>query len=63
MKNKPKLIWVYSVPLQNYLGERGFFPVKENFSGTAAGYKSSEKIKEVMESFYIREMFYHNGRL
>lgn len=59
-KKRNKLIWIYSIPQQNFLGECGFWPVVER--NNAAGYKSSKGLRAAMESYEIRQMFYHNGR-
>lgn len=57
-----KLIWVYDVRMQNFLGERGFWPVEEDKFSNKAGYESSKEVKDAMDSFYIRQMFYSKGR-
>lgn len=57
-----KLIWVSDVRMQNFLGERGFWPKVEDDVSNKAGYESSPEIKDAMESYYIRKMFYSNKR-
>lgn len=55
-----KLIWTTNVNMQNYLGERGFWPKVEDQLTNKVGYESSPELKDAMESYYIRQMFYSN---
>lgn len=55
-----KLIWTADVSMQNFLGERGFWPKEEDYYSDKVGYESSPEIKDAMESYYIRKMFYSN---
>ena len=53
-----KLIWTANVHMQNFLGERGIFPVDEDFYSNKVGYESTQKVKDAMESYHIQQMFY-----
>ncbi len=55
-----KLIWTTNVNMQNFLGERGFWPKVEDCYSNKVGYESSPELKEAMESYHIRKMFYTN---
>lgn len=57
-----KLIWTCDIRLQNFLGERGFWPKIEDYYSNKVGYESSPEIKDAMESFEIRKMFYGNHK-
>ncbi len=59
MKTK-KLIYTTNINMQNFLGERGFWPVEEDQLSNKVGYESSPALKDAMESYYIRQMFYSN---
>lgn len=55
-----KLIYTTNINMQNFLGERGFWPVEEDYYSNKVGYESSPELKDAMESYYIRQMFYSN---
>lgn len=57
--NQKKLIWTTNVHMQNFLGERGIYPVDEDFYSNKVGYESTKEVKDAMESYHIRQMFYH----
>lgn len=52
------LIWTTSISMQNFLGERGIFPVDEDFYSNKVGYEPTKEVKDAMESYHIRQMFY-----
>ena len=60
MKKKPKLHWIYSIPMQNYLGERGILPVQEDQISNAAGYVRSEELRAATGSYYIERYLFKN---
>lgn len=57
--NQKKLIWTANVHMQNFLGERGIYPVDEDFYSNKVGYESTKAVKDAMESYHIQQMFYH----
>ena len=60
MKTKYRnLIWTTNVHMQNFLGERGIWPVDEDFYSNKVGYEPTKEVKDAMESYHIRQMFYH----
>lgn len=57
-----KLIWTNNVPMQNFLGERGFWPVEEDKFTNKVGYERSPEIMAAIDSFEIRQIFYSNRK-
>lgn len=53
------LIWTTSISLQNFLGERNIWPVDEDWYSNKVGYEPTKEVKDAMESYHIRQMFYH----
>ena len=56
---RTKLIWTTNVHMQNFLGERGIWPVDEDWYSNKVGYEPTKEVKVAMESYHIRQMFYH----
>ena len=56
------LIWTADVHMQNFLGERGVWPVDEDFYSDKVGYEPTKEVKDAMESYEIRRMFYSNHK-
>lgn len=52
------LIWTRDVRMQNFLGERGIFPVEEYSYDNKVGYEPTKKVKDAMDSYHIRQLFY-----
>lgn len=60
MKTKYRnLIWTTSISMQNFLGERGIWPVDEDWYSNKVGYEPTKEVKDAMESYHIQQMFYH----
>ena len=60
MEKKNNLMWIYSIPMQNFLEEYGIFPEIEDVVSSAAGYKNTEKIRKVLERYYIQNCLIKN---
>ena len=62
MRKWKHLIWTNDLRLQNFLGERNIWPVEEDDFNNKAGYAPTKEVKEAMDSYEIRRMFYHNHK-
>lgn len=60
MKKKEKMKWVYSIPMQNYLGEHNIWPITESETSNAAGYKDTKELRDAQENFYIEHYLFRN---
>ena len=57
---KRRLIWIYNIHTQNFLGEYDVWPEEEDVVTAAAGYRNTEKFRKVLESYHIQTCIIKN---
>lgn len=55
-------IWIQSVRVQNYLGERGIWPIKEDSFTDEAAYKRTKEVWAAIEDYRIQQTFYSSRK-
>lgn len=61
-KRAPRKFKVWNVNLQNFLGERGIWPLREDPIENVAIYVYTKELEAAMESYFIRQIVYNGHK-